>query len=280
MKRSLVAIMLALMISAMAGCDKQTENSIVQQSDTTPAVQLSSEPELPTQLYARPDSCKIKIDEKKMLSISSDKGSIPVNELDFVCDDDSIVIVDSSGNIFGRAPGNCVVTASLRNKPSAYVKINVTVKSDEESSTVKQSSQPSTPEPSKEPSVAQSPSYIVITPYNDNNASISLPKQYTYYYNKDNFSYGRLSAGYVAYAMTERWLTNYDISNITNNDAQMLINTIYAKNGYHFNASNLRDFFNSMTWYTDLGYDSNSVKSRFDSVDKHNIELLVNVRDS
>ncbi len=73
---------------------------------------------------------------------------------------------------------------------------------------------------------------------------------------------GPLSASYVSS------LSDYDI--------QLLINTIYAKNGYIFETPSLRVLFEGQPWYNGWTYDTSQLQ--FSDLDKENLRLLVAYR--
>lgn len=283
MKRRFAVMIAALLIAAMAGCANNSSNSD-NSKPTSPAstVQTSNEPSESSQgitaLYANLDSCKIKIDEKRLISINSDIGAMRPSDLMFSSDDESIAIVDSSGNVIGRAAGSCVITVSSKDKPAVNVKIPITVKPNAESSAVQQSSAQASKQETQQSSSSNdgggTTTIIYVTPSGE--SSVSLPQQYTYYYGRNNFSYDNLSDGYRVYSMINTYLSSSDVKKITSDDAQMLINAIYAKYGYSFSTPKIRTFFNNQSWYypttTDMG--SISAKISKNDMDNHNFSLL------
>ena len=73
---------------------------------------------------------------------------------------------------------------------------------------------------------------------------------------------GSLSASYVSS------LSDYDI--------QLLINTIYAKNGYIFETNSLQALFDGQPWYQGWTRDASCLQ--FSSLDKANLKLLIAYR--
>ena len=293
MKRWCAVILSALLISAMSGRSNSDSSAQTQSSDSSEQPQSSIQPSVEesqtskgiTALYVTPNSCKINISEKRLLTVNSDSGPVLSSDLIWSSDDESIVTVDSSGNIIGKAPGDCVISVVYRDQPAINEKIIVTVKPKEESSTVQtsadQPSQASTADTSSQSSADNNgdrTTIIYVTPQAGN----ASPYNYSYYYGKDNFSYYDSSDGYVAYAMINTYLTSENVSWLSENDAQLLLNTIYAKYGYHFSTSHIRQFFNSQSWYSDLGRDMEETKSAINKygtdTDKHNFDLLVKLR--
>ena len=72
-----------------------------------------------------------------------------------------------------------------------------------------------------------------------------------------------LTAGYV------RNLSDYDI--------QLLINTIYAKNGYIFETDSLQYMFEGQAWYHGVTRDASALN--FSSLDQKNLRLLTSYRN-
>lgn len=295
MKRYFAVILSALLICAMAGCGNSSSSENTQPTTNVPSVQPSQtvQPSVEesqtskgiTALYVTPDSCKIKISEKRLLTVNSDSGPVLSSNLIWSSDDESIATVDSSGNIIGKAPGDCVISVVYRDQPAINAKVPVTVKPKEENSTVQasaaQPSQASAADTPSQPSADNDggkTTIIYVTPQGGN----ASPYNYSYYYGKDNFSYYDSSDGYVAYAMINTYLTSENVSWLSENDAQLLLNTIYAKYGYHFSTPHISQFFNSQSWYNDLGRSMDETKSAINrygtDADKHNFGLLVRLR--
>lgn len=66
------------------------------------------------------------------------------------------------------------------------------------------------------------------------------------------------------------------IKNLSSYDVQLLINTIYAKNGYIFNTHSLQVMFEGQPWYHGTTSDSGSL--HFSSLDQKNLRLLTSYR--
>jgi hypothetical protein len=61
---------------------------------------------------------------------------------------------------------------------------------------------------------------------------------------------------------------------------QMLINEMYAYHGYHFNDTNLQEYFGEKEWYNDRGNSLDEAKAEMNSVEKKNMELLEHMRNN
>lgn len=64
--------------------------------------------------------------------------------------------------------------------------------------------------------------------------------------------------------------------NLSSYDIQLLINTIYAKNGYIFKTAALQAMFEGQPWYHGVTADSSQIS--FSMLDKENLRLLANYR--
>ena len=288
----IVSLVAALMLATAAGCSgsapAEKSQSEVVVSSIPSAVQEIETSKGITALYISPDSCKIRVGEKRLLSVRSDVGSELSSNLVWECDDVNIVEVDSSGNVIGKAPGTCVVTVFRRDQPSVTAKVPITVRTDDEPGqvSVAQPSQVSTepvPSPSSSDGDGSNTTIIYVTPPTGN-VSYYVPDRYVYYYGRNNFSYSNPADGYVICSMLNHYLTRGELSMITSNDAQMMLNTLYARNGYIFTNKDLQNYFETQTWYDAIPYSSksgnmSSIASRFDSMDKANCDLLVKKRD-
>lgn len=80
--------------------------------------------------------------------------------------------------------------------------------------------------------------------------------------------------GYIwTYYATNSQLTESYVRQLSQYDIQLLINTIYAKNGYLFHTPEILAMFNSQPWYH--GTQSDQSKISLSSLDQSNLNLLV-----
>ncbi len=294
----MIVLLTAMTAMTAAGCSNSGSSSqtqpVVTVSTIQPTAEVSQTSQGITALYVSPDSCKIKISEKRLLSVSSDKGAELSSDLVWVCDDESIATVDSSGNVIGKAPGDCVITISRRDQPAITAKIPVTVKPNEKSSTVQESTAPPAAQTSHTTTVTptqQEPTnngggttIIYVTPPSSH-VTYSVPTQYTYYYGRNNFSYSNPADGYVVHSMVGNYLYQSDVTRITKHDAQMLINAIYAKHGYIFKDAEVKQFFETQDWYNSISVKTSSMATISDRIasidmDNHNLKLLLPIARS
>ncbi len=66
------------------------------------------------------------------------------------------------------------------------------------------------------------------------------------------------------------------VSNLSDYDIQLLINTIYAKNGYLFETKELQSLFDGQPWYQ--GKTSEVDQLPFSAMDKENLQILIDHR--
>lgn len=72
-------------------------------------------------------------------------------------------------------------------------------------------------------------------------------------------------------------LTASDVKNLSDYDIQLLINTIYAKNGYIFETDSLQNMFEGQAWYKGITHDTSQLS--FSSLDQKNLRLLASYRN-
>ena len=67
------------------------------------------------------------------------------------------------------------------------------------------------------------------------------------------------------------------------NIIQMVINEIYARNGYRFDSPELQEYFEAKSWYvptTDSDADMESIYAGMSETDKANLDMLKDERQS
>lgn len=72
-------------------------------------------------------------------------------------------------------------------------------------------------------------------------------------------------------------LTSNYVRNLSDYDIQLLINTIYAKNGYIFETDSLQSMFEGQAWYHGVTRDASGL--HFSSLDQKNLRLLTSYRN-
>ncbi|MBQ7956552.1 MAG: YARHG domain-containing protein [Clostridia bacterium] len=83
---------------------------------------------------------------------------------------------------------------------------------------------------------------------------------------------------YYEYAMyhIEGW---YDINYWSNEEIQLAINTILARNHYEFKKKEWRDYFGQFSWYYSNTSSMSTAESRFNAVERANYDYLAKLRD-
>lgn len=94
---------------------------------------------------------------------------------------------------------------------------------------------------------------------------------------RDSSSGSSSSLGWMwsRYAVDSPLSASY-VRNLSQYDVQLLINTIYAKNGYIFNTQSLQNMFEGQPWYHGRTRDSSQLQ--FSSMDQSNLNLLIQYR--
>ena len=76
--------------------------------------------------------------------------------------------------------------------------------------------------------------------------------------------------------LSERKLTNSDVSGLSTEEMRILRNAIYAKYGYKFKSPDLQEHFGQFSWYKGVEPNEGKVYKRMTSIEKSNIEFLKN----
>lgn len=259
--------MAALTIS-IAGCSKSsqnTESAVSTESTKESSMDYSMELSLseysvqPEENFTVvPSSCTMEVDEKRKLIIQTSSGEKDNSDYTWVSDNNGVVTVDSEGFIKGVSAGSAIITVS-KNAVTSQVNIIVQKKQDP-------SSQPVTTSHEEESS------YVSTV-----QESVQESVQNTY----NSYSYADPDDAAYAYYTINNYLSTDYVNSLTVDDAQLLINTIYAKHGYIFKTDYIRTFYETQYWYNNI-YDKSSslekVRARFSSMDKTNAKLLEGVR--
>ena len=85
--------------------------------------------------------------------------------------------------------------------------------------------------------------------------------------------------GYLwTYNTLKSALSDSYVRNLSKSDVQLLINTIYAKNGYIFETDELQRLFNGQGWYHGTTGSMEAVSNSLSSLDRQNLNLLLRYR--
>lgn len=163
-------------------------------------------------------------------------------------DSENIAKVNSSGYVTGVSAG--VVNIVCKAPNGVEASCIVTVKAAIPASTSPTSSEPTTD--GSEPETTK--------PTSNSKKSGSANKKYS---------------GCIFADSSSRRLTESEVSNLSESDAQQAINEIYARNGHIFDTESIQNYFESQSWYVPRG----KVKiSDFSDIEQYNISLLQKYR--
>ena len=96
---------------------------------------------------------------------------------------------------------------------------------------------------------------------------------------RDGMSNRASGLGYLwTYNAVQSPLSASYVRNLSKSDVQLLINTIYAKNGYIFETDQLQRLFNTQGWYRGTTRSMEAVTNSFSSTDRQNLNLLLQYR--
>ena len=96
---------------------------------------------------------------------------------------------------------------------------------------------------------------------------------------RDGMSSQASGLGYLwTYNTLKTALSDSYVRNLSKSDVQLLINTIYAKNGYIFDTPELQRLFNDQGWYHGTTGSMEAVSNAFSSLDRQNLNLLLQYR--
>lgn len=213
-------------------------------------------------------SCNVSVSDKEITKLTLDRQTASVDEgktiqltatftpsdasntnLTWSSSDESVAVVNSSGNVTGVKNGVANITCKAQSNVEASC--TVTVKG----------------------SAATSQS-------NNNNAN-NRPPANNAPYGHYNPSYTYRASDFVFPESSSRQLTRSEInsvlssrsgSSVSGSVAQDAVNEIYARNGYCFQNPSIRSYYEAQPWYY---ADPSFTTSDFNSVEKYNISLLL-----
>ena len=96
---------------------------------------------------------------------------------------------------------------------------------------------------------------------------------------RDGMSSRPSGLGYLwTYSAVQSPLSASYVRSLSKSDVQLLINTIYAKNGYIFDTDELQRLFSTQGWYHGTTSSMAAVSNAFSATDRQNISLLLQYR--
>lgn len=73
---------------------------------------------------------------------------------------------------------------------------------------------------------------------------------------------------------SDRYLSDYEVSGLNEDQLQKAINDIFARDGLIFETSYIQNYYGSQTWYYGYTSDKSAVQNGFSDVEKKNIDLM------
>lgn len=281
MKKFAIALAVVCSVLALSACSggsaDKTESSPTS-SDTPSAVSEQSKPTL----YASPSSVTLYKDGSQQVNLTLEGKNVSLSDYNWRCNNEKIAKVDPNGVITGIIPGICTVEAYSVNDPDISVNIEVTVMSNTALTSISDYPIQSSAETSKKESSAEESSTDESSIEESSKDESSEEESVTFIdYTGSNAVFSSDTPSYDKETLDS--LHNYiqSIANsgetisgegLTKEQAQMLVNTIYATYGYEFGSGSMQDGYDSCTWYNGTTSDSYQV------ID--NIGDLQNIKDS
>ncbi len=89
------------------------------------------------------------------------------------------------------------------------------------------------------------------------------------------------SFGFIFPDSDKEQLSQQEVERLSDSELSYAINELYARHGYIFRASEIREHFEQFSWYTpEIPADEFSTATSFNQTEKYNLNLLVYERDS
>ena len=100
------------------------------------------------------------------------------------------------------------------------------------------------------------------------------------YDNTDSYSYEQYPEDFIFYDSSSRYLEDYEVSSLSDDDIQMAINEIYARHGVNFENEPYASYFNSREWYSPIYSQAEFDTSWFNEYEEANVNLLAYYRNN
>ncbi|MBQ3928633.1 MAG: YARHG domain-containing protein [Clostridia bacterium] len=279
MKRAAIAFVALCSVMALCACSNQSNNQNSKVSDTEENTSVVSEVQKPT-LYASPSSVTLYKDSTQQINLSLEGQNIALSDYKWKCDDEKIAKVDPDGVVTGIIPGICTIEAYSVSDPDIKVRVEVTVMPTSPSvnsgvSAAEHSSDTSKKESSDETSKKESSvESSVESSQESSDDTVHIDATTTGIFRSDSPSYDKKTLDDVHdyVQMLARTGDTVSTSGLTKEQAQMLVNTIYATYGYQFSSDGgtIQDGFDQCSWYDGTTSDSYQVIKNIG--DKQNIK--------
>lgn len=229
-----------------------------------------------------PQELIVKVGEVRTMVVQTENGEDDPGKYTWSSNDKSVAMVDSYGSVTGVSAGNAVITAELHGR-----KVNASViveKEDEESEESEESKKESSGEVSSEREDSDESSSGKESSAEEGSSAESSQGDSEESEIKTHFSYDDPDDAYRSYVLVSSYLSEEDLDGYDSDDLQLIVNTIYAKNGYIFSTKSIQRFYETQSWYnsiSDKSKDESVVSKRIkkDNTENHNLELCVKLRN-
>ena len=250
MKKILMLVLAACMCASFTACN----NSTPSKSSTPESTAESSV----SQLSASPASMTLTVGSTQQITLSENGSAVSLKNYNFSSVNEKIAKVDPNGTVTGIMPGICDVKAFSTSDPTNYVSVIVTVvagktpeqsnvESSVQSDTESESSVESSTESSQESSTESSEESSQESSYAGGTIEAAS------IFSSDSASYDKdtLNAAHDIIKSMEGSGEAISPEGLTEDQAQLLINTIYATYGYEFGeGGEIRTSFDECDWYS------------------------------
>lgn len=187
----------------------------------------------------------VKAGKKIQLTAKVQPVDAPTDGLKWVSSDEEIAVVNSEGFVTGVKQGVVNIICKSDNGKEASCTVTVKADNSNKANNTKDSSNPS----------------VQGTTVTNQKPQSSGAEEH--------------KSDFIFYDSSVRKLTQSEISNLTDEQAQEAINEIYARNGYVFKDANLKAYFSSKSWYAP---DPNFSTSDLNPIESYNVALLSQYR--
>ncbi len=269
-KRVMAIVLIFVIMTTAAGCSLIPIGRLSE--DDRKNSESSTDGDKITSIRAYPESIEMEEGDSHDITIVTSPSDIGKNDILWVSSNESVATVSSAGKVKAKGEGTCTITAASSNSEvSADVEIKVT-SDDPQDDTDDSDDSNSGTYGGTSGYASNSGTYGGTSGYASNTGGKYAhefhdhPEHYIGMYQEKN-----AASVYPAYYLSES-----EVSSMSAEEIQFVINQIYAKNGYIFKKTNLKNYFNAQPWYRGTISDMGSVS--FSSMDKANLNLLTSYR--
>ncbi len=266
MKKIAIALVALCTVFSLAGCsntggtskNEDSESSVVSKEKHT--------------LYASPSSVILRKGDTQQVNLTLDGKNISLSDYNWKCDDEKIATVDANGIITGIIPGICTVEAFSLSDSDIKVKIEVTVTASNasipelssetsETASKEESSAPQSSDESSDTSSKEESSDSSDQESSDESSDTVIVTDSTAYtlFDSDDPSYDSETLDKVHDYILSIEDSGEVIStdNLSKEQAQLLVNMIYATYGLEFEeGGSIREGLDECDWYEATASDS------------------------